>query len=57
VGRVMGISIHDFVLSEPNKTQPLLVSERIVIQISVLPLLWGKVVLDGIFFLQSPHSL
>ena len=46
----MGISIHDFVLSEPNKTRPLLVSERVVIQISVLPLLWRKVVLDGIFF-------
>jgi len=50
VGRIMRISIHDFVLSEPNKAQPLLVSERVVIQISVLPLLWRKIVLDGIIF-------
>ena len=54
VGRVVGISIHDFALSDPKKVQPILVSERVVIQISILPLLWRKVVLDGIHF-HNPH--
>ncbi len=54
VGEVVGISVHDFALSDPKKVQPILVSERVVFQISVLPLLWRKVVIDGILF-YNPH--
>ncbi|NIO09708.1 MAG: hypothetical protein GTO40_17580 [Deltaproteobacteria bacterium] len=54
LGRVVGISIHDFALSDPKKPQPVLVSERVIIQIAIVPLLWRKVVLDGIYF-HNPH--
>jgi uncharacterized protein YhdP len=48
MGRVVGVSFHDFTLREPEQDRPVITAPRIVIRVALLPLLERKLVFYGV---------
>jgi uncharacterized protein YhdP len=48
IGRAMGISFRDFALLAPDKDQPILEAQRVLVRVALLPLLQRQLVFDEI---------
>jgi len=52
MGRVVGVSFHDFALREPQHGTPIITAPKIVIRVALLPLLERKLVFYGVQLYQ-----
>lgn len=50
IGRVLGVTIEDVVLSRAPNSRPVVVADKVLIRIALLPLLHRKVTIDSLVF-------